>query len=852
MTDRPLQSADNPPGDIGATVQAMLGRALLLARWTILWERLWPALASLASAVGLFVAVSWLGVWLWLPPMGRVIGLLILFAVMAAASVPLLRLRIPSRQEGLRRLDRVSGLLHRPATTVTDEMATAVDDPLSVTLWRVHVERALKRARNLKSGIPLPRLAARDPYALRALVLVLLVATFFAAGNERQRRLAAAFDWQGVVTPANFRIDAWVTPPLYTGRSPIMLPGLRGNEPVQTAGAFAVPVGSILAIRATGKSGLDVAATGGLTEAPAGPRAPAGTDERRFSIDDNGTATVGAISGDVTWTFNAIPDRPPTIALSKDPEVQPRGALQLSYKIEDDYGVVEAQATFARKDAAAGQGQAAHPLYGLPDFPLVLPQARTRNGVGQTTKDLTEHPFAGVDAVMTLLARDQAGNEGRSAPFELKLPERPFFKPLARALVEQRRMLALDAEVRPRILTALDALTLAPERFTPETSIYLGLRSIYWNLTNAKTDDDLRDVVARMWSMAVTIEDGDVGDAAAALRAAEEALRQALERNASDDEIKRLTDQLRAALNNFLQALAQEMRRNPQQLARPLDPNTRVLRPQDLKNMLDRLEDLARSGNKDAARRLLQEMQAMLDNLQMARPGDSQNADEDMQALDELADMIHRQQQLRDRTFQQGQDTRRDRQRGQQGDQNPMGELQQNQQALRDQLGKLLEQLRKRGLGQNPDQGQQGQQGQGQQGQGQLDALGRAGEAMGQAEGSLGQGNADSAVDAQGRALDAMRQGAQSLAQAMQQQRGQGQGRGQPGRLGQARPGDDLDPLGRPMRGREYGDDTTVKVPGEIDVQRARRILEELRKRFGESERPQLELDYIERLLKDF
>jgi hypothetical protein len=54
------------------------------------------------------------------------------------------------------------------------------------------------------------------------------------------------------------------------------------------------------------------------------------------------------------------------------------------------------------------------------------------------------------------------------------------------------------------------------------------------------------------------------------------------------------------------------------------------------------------------------------------------------------------------------------------------------------------------------------------------------------------------------------------------------------------------------LRGRDYGDDTTVKVPGEIDVQRARRILEELRKRFGENFRPQLELEYIERLLKGF
>jgi hypothetical protein len=161
--------------------------------------------------------------------------------------------------------------------------------------------------------------------------------------------------------------------------------------------------------------------------------------------------------------------------------------------------------------------------------------------------------------------------------------------------------------------------------------------------------------------------------------------------------------------------------------------------------------------------------------------------------------------------------------------------------------------MRKRGMGQQPGQ----EQGQGQ-GQGQPDQLGEAGEAMNDAQGQLGQGNADGAVDSQGRALDAMRRGAQSMAQAMQQQQGMGPGGrpggpGRAGRLGQAgRAQQDTDPLGRPLRGRDYGDDSTVKVPGEIDVQRARRILEELRRRFGEIARPQLELDYIERLLKDY
>ena len=156
---------------------------------------------------------------------------------------------------------------------------------------------------------------------------------------------------------------------------------------------------------------------------------------------------------------------------------------------------------------------------------------------------------------------------------------------------------------------------------------------------------------------------------------------------------------------------------------------------------------------------------------------------------------------------------------------------------MKDRLNKLLEQLRQHGLG-NPDQGQngEGKNGQGENGQ---DQLGSAGEAMGEAEGELGEGDADSAVDSQGRALEAMRKGAKGMAATDAAERHwHGPAPGQPGRNGRRRADQNTDPLGRPMRGREYGDDVTVKVPGEIDAQRARRILEELRKRYGESNPP--------------
>jgi uncharacterized protein (TIGR02302 family) len=858
LTDTISTEPDPSHRSTEAVARSQLGLALRRARWTIFWERLWPPLARLATVVGLFLTVSWLGLWLWLPPLGRAAGLAA-FAILAlAAMVAFVALRMPAVAEALRRLDRGSGVRHRPATTMADALAVTPDDPYSLALWKAHVARTLQAARAFKVGLPSPRLALRDPYGLRGLILVAGIATFIAAGGEHWKRIAAAFDWQGVVLPANFRVDAWVTPPAYTGKPPIILAGIHPGEMARQeseAGELVtVPAGSTLLVRATGKLSLDVAATGGVTAAKVDAQPPAGTQEYRFKIATAGTATLRGAGEDLTWAFNAIPDRPPTIALAKDPEQQARGSLLLSYRLEDDYGVTEAHATFARKPDSATTSEDAHPLFGPPDFNLVLPQARTKNGVGQTIKDLTDHPWAGAEVAMTLVARDEGGNEGRSEPFAFRLPERVFTKPLARALVEQRRNLALDIGARPLVITALDALALAPEKFTPSAGVYLGLRSIFWSLVRAKTEDDLRDVTARLWQMAVGIEDGNISDAQAALRNAEEALRQALERGASDREIKQLMDQLRAAMDRYLQSM-QEQLKNNQQLARPLDRDARTLSQRDLKSMLDRLENLARNGAKDAARQLLQQLEQMMENLQMASPDQNgDDLDDMMSQLDELGDMIHQQQDLRDRTFRQGQDQRRQNgQRGQQGRQGQQGqqqdesmdELRQGQQALRDRLKKLLEDLKNHGLGQN----QQGQKGQGQNG---TDQLGSAGEAMGEAEGELGDGNAEGAVDSQGRALDALRKGAQGLAQSMQQQMGQGPGPGPNGRLGMPRAQRDTDPLGRPLHGRDYGDDVTVKVPGEIDVQRARRIIEELRRRFGDVLRPQEELDYIERLLKDY
>ena len=845
-TPDPSEPARNPD----AVSRLQLTQALQRARYAIAWERSWPHLARLSTIVGLFLVVSWTGLWLVLPFIARAIGLGLFGLLALGALFPLVRFRWPSRQEGLSRLDRGSGIRHRPATALTDTLAT--QDPVALALWQAQRQRTLASIKRIRAGLPSPRLAIHDPWALRALVAVMMVAAYVAAGDERMLRVAAAFDWNGMLSPANIRVDAWVTPPVYTGKPPIILSAANKEAAAPAAGPLAVPAGSTLIVRSSGGT-LDVVAGGGVTEAVPAEQAPKGTNERHFTIAGDGTAHVRAPTGQPQWKFSATPDRAPTISLAKDPERQARGSLQMSYKIEDDYGVTEAQAHFSVRPGDAPKGATEpRPLFDAPQFSLVLPNARTRNGVGQTVKDLSEDPYAGADVTLTLTAKDEAGNEGRSESFNMRLPERLFAKPLARALIEQRRILALDANQNSQVYAALDALMIAPELFMPEAGQYLGLYSVTRQLEAARTDGAMREVVASLWALAVLIEDGDITDVDKALRAAQEALKQALERGASDEEIKRLTDNLRAALDNFMRQLAEQLRNNPQQLARPLDPNTRMLRQQDLNNMIERMERLSRSGDKEAARQLLEQLQQMLENLQMAQPGQSGDGDME-QALNELGDMIRKQQQLRDKTFKQGQDSRRDRMRGKQDNQ-AMGDLQQDQQGLRDRLKKLQQELAKRGMGQGQrgEKGQQGQDGDPQQGDGE-DGLGEADTAMGDAGSMLGEGNADGAVESQGRALEALRKGAQSLAEAMQPGDGDGQGDGPSNRTGRQQSGGiQSDPLGRPLHGREFGDDLTVKIPGEIDVQRVRRILEELRRRLADPLRPQIELDYIERLLKDY
>jgi uncharacterized protein (TIGR02302 family) len=847
---------------------ARLDAASRQAAAVLAWERVWPALVVILGILALFLALSWAGLWLVAPRWLRMAGVAAFGLFLIGAIFNLARLRWPIRRESIARLDRDSGLAHRPATAIEDRLANDGDDPATRALWQLHRERAAGLLSAMRVARPSPRMVEHDRYALRAGVLLLLAGAAFMAGPDKYPRILAAFDWRSA--PENgpgFRLDAWIDPPPYTGRPPILL--TAGIDKFGAGKPVHAPVGSNIVVRASANADIVSEAEGGLQaskpdetgvqKTPAKSTQTADA-EQRFVVRGDGKLRLNqGTSTLATFDIVSVPDNPPAIMLRGEPKSNTRGALTLGYKIEDDYGIISAEAQFYRP-LIAGRPVTGRSLVEAPKMGLALPGGPGGLGEGETTGDLSEHPWAGARVTMRLVARDEGGNEGQSDPYEMTLPQRTFVKPLARAIVEQRRHLILAPDDRRRVQLAVDTLLFAPEKFDLPSNIYLGLRAISQRLRLAKTDSHLLDVADLMWEMALRLEDGDLSQAERDLRAAQQQLREALDRGATPEELKRLMDQLRAALDKFVQELAEQQMRDQQNADRQQDPNqqTLTITPRDLQALLDRMEEMARNGNTADAQRMLDSLQRMMENLQGARRQTQQNqAQREMnRSLNELDKLTREQQQLRDETFRDRQrQSRRDQQRpqGQQepgeddGDGSPEGQaqrqqnLKQRQEALRDRLEQLQRRMKQFGM-----KGEQGFE--------------EADEAMQDAEQGLGEGNQrgqDKAVDAQGRALEGLRKGAQSMAQQMQQgQAGEGQAGPGPGNPnGQMQGGSNQpspDPLGRESRDRTYNPQSRYDPSGAPAAERAQRVLEELRRRFSDPARPREELDYLERLLRRY
>ncbi|MBZ0217351.1 MAG: DUF4175 domain-containing protein, partial [Fimbriimonadaceae bacterium] len=312
-----------------------------------------------------------------------------------------------------------------------------------------------------------------------------------------------------------------------------------------------------------------------------------------------------------------------------------------------------------------------------------------------TYHDLTAHPWAGAAVVLTLQAEDDTGQIGTSDAIEFVLPSRPFVKPLARAIVEQRRNLVLNPTKRVAIIRALDALTIAPDKYVEDLNIYLAIRTARWRLEFAQDREALLSVVDQLWQVALHIEDGDLSDAEQELRAAQEALQRALAENAPPEEIRELMQNLRSALDRYMQALAESARSAEQNAELQNDSEQQTISQDDLNRMLDNIENMARNGAQDQAQQLLSQLQDILENLR-AGQSQAQNPQQKMmsQSLEQLGELMNRQRQLMDETFRYDQQQNDgERRPSEDGSNAELDQLRQEQAELQAMLDQLMDQM---------------------------------------------------------------------------------------------------------------------------------------------------------------
>jgi uncharacterized protein (TIGR02302 family) len=652
---------------------------------------------------------------------------------------------------------------------------------------------ALHRARTLSGkfrlGLPRAGIADRDPQGLRWYLLIALAVGIVLARGDTGARLFSAFD-SGAGAAAS--IDAWIDPPPYTG---LPLTSLHMGD----SGVIAVPQGSVLNLRVHG--------------APRTPGLAAGSNAApRFAGEDGEYSSNVILSTDARvrvqvgghaigkWNIQAVPDMAPVIALTAKPSRTEQLATKFAFKGSDDYGIAGVRAVLVPK---GGHGK---PLV----VELPLPESSAK-AVDQTSYvDLTGHPYAGLTVEGRLEARDAIGQKGLSAPFTFQLPARVFTDPLARALIEQRQHLATsDAGGRRVVMLTLDALTIAPERFYDgKNDIFLALRSAAGGVKNARSEADIARVEDILWQTALKLERGGLLSAAEELRKLQMMITAALASGAPQDVIDELLKRYNEAMQRYVAALAANPAPPDQQ---PLPPDTKMLGMNDVQTLMQMIQKLSQAGEREKAAQLLAMLQSMLENMRMSQSGSGGGQSPQNKAMNErlqkFSNLMGKQRALLDKTFRQNQGQADPKDGGTQGLQKQQNDLEKElQDSLKGMDGKSAQKLRE------------------------------AGKAMGDAQNALGNKDLANAGSSQNQALDALRQGAQALADESQQGAGQQAG----GRE---------DPLGRSSS--PLGN-SGVKIPGATDLARARQILEELRRRAAQMNRPQQERDYLDRLLKSF
>ncbi len=900
----PPQPPPPPPADL-----PRLPGKRRIARAALWFEQLWPAAWPAIGLLGAFCVAALLELPGALPPWPRLaLPVLVLLGMAGLLTRGVRRMVRPTADTVDRRLERESGLRHRPLAALQDRPAAAT--PESDALWAMHQERLRIQLARLRAGRPRPGLARRDVWALRGLVLVALAAALVVAGGDAPQLLRAAILPglpAGPATPGTL-VQAWIAPPAYTGLPPVFL---RPGVP-----AAPVPAGSHLTVGVTGGSGTpdlafmsDVPGTPGPGSPPTPFRAldPASWQAER-DLGAPGRLLVRRGGTDLAdWTIVILADRPPLVAFVDPPGPATAGGratlrTRLAWTAEDDYGLTSVQAELRLRDR--------------PDAPpLIVPaplSGSPKQAHGTTLQDLSAHPWAGLPVIARMVAKDSPGQRGESAPAPLDLPERSFQNPAAQALILVRKQLSRTPDERRAANQALNAIASRPDLLGGPgaggaSSVLLQLHATGALLMRGRGQPAVDEAQARLWTLALALEEVSTDKTARALEQARQAMRDAMEnarKNPADQaaktELDRRMQELREAIQKHIEALAEQARRDGTEM--PLDPSVPQLNARDLDKMAQRMEDAAREGRMDDAKQQMAELEKLLEQLQNARPEhgeqrEQRNAErrqQGKQQTDAVQDLVQREGGLLDRSrarTEPGRDSappspaspsappaapgrneppnaRNGDQRAQQAMRRALGELMQRFGDLTGQIPAPLSDAdtAMRDAGQAMAEGRDAAAGAAQQRA--IEALQKGGRAMGQqlarqfgrgqqpGEGEAGQGGQDGQDGQDGQEMSDGDQGQGDDATGTRDGQTTGPRPGEAGRRRTTR----RDPLGRPMPqesdGRDQGTDGTAlgagPVPTEMEQARTRALQDELRRRGAERTRPQPELDYIDRLLKPF
>jgi uncharacterized protein (TIGR02302 family) len=739
-----------------------------------------------------FIAFALLGIPQSLPAWIHAIGLLALGAALAISiRCGLRRFRQPTEDAALRRLERDSGLGHRPFAAILDRPA-ADAGAAERSLWRIYVGRRRLETRRLRLGLPRPGLAPADPMALRMAVALTLLLAVVIAGPRAGNLVLAALEPSFSTAKGPPPVDAWIKPPAYTGLSPILLkPDM--DKPI------AVPVGSKLEAHVTSGSSLPHLTIGDDHQDFA--KLPGGGFVVSSVLDKAGTVRVRrGWSTLARWQIDIVPDQPPTVSFANLPAAMPSGALRIDYQASDDYGV----ASVLLKVRLVPRR---HHIVADPIAALLTSGLNEKELRGTSFQDLTSHPWAGMPVLAKLVATDAAGHTGESEEVTLTLPEHSFQSAVARDIIDARKQLILEEAPRRDIAIRVAAVAYRPETYGDDLSVFLALRTAADELRRRSPDDDnaTAEIEALLWDAALKIDEGDRPEAEKNLRAAEEALDKALrDPNTPASEIARLTKNLKEAIDREMEAVAENLRKKLAAGEKPedmqMDQNTRALDRKDLADQVDKMQQMAQQGSRQAAQDMLNYIESLLENLKAGMKPGQQNAQGE-KALNNLKDLAQKQ---------------RDLMNGQNSDKSAADA----QESLRQQLGDEMRDLDS-AMGSIPK------------------ALGGADRAMRNATKSLQRGAKGGAHAQQEEAAGQLDEAVHSLSdqlseEGMTEKKGEGRG--------------DRDPFGR----ARFDPGNSVKVPTERELQKSRDILDELRRRAGEHDRPRFELDYIDRLLKQF